>query len=50
MVKMGWPGAYDDEVARYERVIDSEIEPLLREYWFDKTDSEIKSRVSQLLG
>jgi 5-methylcytosine-specific restriction protein B len=38
------------EVVWYEGVIESEIGPLLREYWFDKTDDDIKSRVSQLIA
>lgn len=43
------PNLQDGEYAWYHMVIESEIEPLLREYWFDKTEKEIKSRVDQLL-
>lgn len=36
--------------AWYKNVIETEIEPLLREYWFDKTDDDLSQRVADLLG
>ena len=36
--------------AWYKNVIETEIDPLLREYWFDKTDDDLSQRVTDLLG
>jgi MoxR-like ATPase len=36
--------------AWYERVIRTEIEPLVREYWFDKPESYVKDAVARLLA
>lgn len=43
------PAVQGGEEVWYERVIESEMEPLLREYWFDKREEDIKSRIAQLL-
>jgi hypothetical protein len=36
--------------AWYKTIIETEIEPLLREYWFDKADDNVSQRVADLLG
>ncbi|MCR8743907.1 AAA family ATPase [Romboutsia lituseburensis] len=33
----------------YKRIIKMEIEPLIREYWFDKSEYELKQKVDDLL-
>ena len=33
----------------YRNIIKMEIEPLIREYWFDRSEDEIKSKVVDLL-
>ncbi len=38
----------NDSNAWYERVINNEIVPLLREYWFDKKQSEVDQHVQSL--
>jgi hypothetical protein len=37
-----------DSKAWYDRVINSEIIPLLREYWFDKKQSEVDQHIKSL--
>ena len=34
----------------YKMIIKMEIEPLIREYWFDKSDEEIQPKVDDLLN
>lgn len=39
----------DDSVRWYNRVISDEIAPLLREYWFDKKQSEVDQEIELLV-
>jgi hypothetical protein len=34
----------------YEAIVNSEIEPLLREYWFDDTKGQVAATIARLLG
>ena len=38
----------NDSKAWYDRVINNEIVPLLREYWFDKKQSEVDQHIKSL--
>ena len=39
----------DDVKNWYKRIIKMEIEPLIREYWFDRSEEEIQLKVVDLL-
>ncbi|WP_207707757.1 AAA family ATPase [Romboutsia faecis] len=39
----------EDVNSWYERIIKMEIEPLIREYWFDESEEELKKKVADLL-
>lgn len=39
----------DDVKTWYNRIIKMEIEPLIREYWFDRSEDEIQPKVVDLL-
>jgi 5-methylcytosine-specific restriction protein B len=39
----------ENEEAWYEEIVDTEIRPLLEEYWMDNADSKVKTEVDKLL-
>ena len=39
----------NDVESWYKRIVKMEIEPLIREYWFDKTEEELSQKVDDLL-